>query len=305
MVLGQRSDVLSVGAASSRPFERFGSREMALIEGRQVPVVHAWSGYLETLGVRLVDGQLPLQEHVERDQELAVITTSAARLLAPMQRAVGASVSLPNGRSATVTGVIDDVTMNVDSRGPTVYLHRRSLERATIVARVRTRSATTFAAVKGEIVAIAPPASPIRIAWIADALDAHSRRDPRFRMVVFGSFAALGLVLAAVGIFAIVAAMVVDRRHEMGVRLAIGASPRALVRGVVLDAAASISAGALASLAALWLLTRTVPVPGFDAFDAGVVAVGMLTVVVAGCLAAYLAARRAGRVDPVVVLRSE
>jgi predicted permease len=305
----QQPDVISAGAGRSRPFDRISPRpaEAAIVSGQEVPVVPVLPGYLETLGVRLTQGRLPRRVDVEGDLEPAILTASAARMLAPDVSIVGATVPLKTGGSARVIGVIDDVMRNVDSAGPAVYLVPRTLEGRTILARTRARSVRTLTAIRRAVVAVAAPSDPVQAAWVIDAINAQSRRDPRFQTLLLSSFAVMGLGLAALGIFAMVAANVALRMRELGVRLAIGASPQRLLRFVLTDAFKPVAVGIVAGAAAAFLIARVVSsrIAGMEPASWDALALAIVTVLAAAVTAAYWPARRVSRVDPVLVLRAE
>ena len=131
--------------------------------------------------------------------------------------------------------------------------------------------------------------------------------EPRVYTTILVAFATLALVLAAVGLYGVISYSVTQRTRELGVRLALGSSPGALTRSVLGQGARLTLIGVVIGLAGAWLatqsLTRMLPIvrPG-DPVTLAAVA-GLMLVV--GGLAAYLPARRAARVDPLVALRSE
>jgi len=129
----------------------------------------------------------------------------------------------------------------------------------------------------------------------------------RFNMVLLGVFAAVALTLCAIGIYGVVAYAVTERTHEIGVRLALGATARDVVAMVVGQGLALAVAGAAIGLVAAVALTRLMSsllygVTATDPLTFGAVAL-LLLVVAAG--AAWLPARRATSVDPLIALRSE
>jgi putative ABC transport system permease protein len=130
---------------------------------------------------------------------------------------------------------------------------------------------------------------------------------PRFNLVLFGVFAALGLSLAIVGVYGVISTGVEQQRHELGVRIALGAdsgriAAMVMSRGARL-LAAGIAVGLIASLfAARVMATQIWKVSTFDPVSFGAVSVLLL---VAGLQACYWPARRAARVDPIVALRQE
>jgi putative ABC transport system permease protein len=125
--------------------------------------------------------------------------------------------------------------------------------------------------------------------------------------LVLTTFAVLGLTLTALGVFGAVAFLVATRTREMGVRLALGAQPRSLVRLVVRQALAPVAIGILAGLVTtLWLRhIAEAQLIDVNARDPLMLAAAVITVVLAALVAAYLPARHVTRVDPMGVLRAE
>jgi putative ABC transport system permease protein len=148
-----------------------------------------------------------------------------------------------------------------------------------------------------------PLGAPITL---RDALD-QQVQQPRFTMALFGAFAAIGLVLAAAGIYSVLSFHVTRRTHELGVRMALGA-PRGHVLGLLLTmggrlVAAGLVVGLIASAGATRLLqSQLFGVEPVDPVAYSAVAVLLLFVAFIAC---YLPARRAARVDPVIALRTE
>ncbi len=132
-------------------------------------------------------------------------------------------------------------------------------------------------------------------------------KNPRFQTLVLTSFAAMALGLTVLGVFGVVATLVSARTREMGIRVAIGATPQSLVHLFLRQTLVPVAAGlALGLLAARWL-ARLAEAQLFkvDAHDPATLAMAAAAVVGSAFIAAYLPARRAARVDPVVVLRAE
>jgi ABC-type antimicrobial peptide transport system permease subunit len=153
------------------------------------------------------------------------------------------------------------------------------------------------------------PNTVVRAGWLADSIGAVTEfRNPRFQTIVLGSFGVLALGLTTLGVFGVVAFLVASRSHELGVRLAVGATPRLLVRWALRQAFVPVAAGLLLGLLATqWV--RPLAEAQLYRIEAGqteiTLALATTTVVAAALLAAYLPARRAGKVDPIVVLRDE
>jgi ABC-type antimicrobial peptide transport system permease subunit len=136
---------------------------------------------------------------------------------------------------------------------------------------------------------------------------AESLRDERFRAQLFGAFGLVALTLACVGLYAVTAFDARTRRAEMGVRLALGATPRALRRLVLTRALVPTGTGAAGGLVAAWWAGTYLQafLHQVDARDLGPLSMVGAVLIGAAALAALLPARRAGRVDPATVLRAD
>jgi putative ABC transport system permease protein len=148
---------------------------------------------------------------------------------------------------------------------------------------------------------------PIARLSTMDELMSESVAPPRFRTTLVGIFAAIGLLLAAIGIYGVMAYAVTERTHEIGVRAALGASRQDLLRLVLGEAAglagAGIAAGLAGSLATMRLI-RALLFHVEPTDPATVVGISVLLAVTA-LVASYVPARRAMRVDPMTALRYE
>jgi len=142
---------------------------------------------------------------------------------------------------------------------------------------------------------------------VMDSLIRRSFSEERFRTALIDLFAAVAAVLAAVGMFGVTARAVSRRRHEVGIRVALGATGNSIVRLIVGTTMAAVAAGVLVGVAASLVATRLlVPylfgVTTADPATYGAILAGLALVSIAS---SWLPARRAGRVEPAIVLRSE
>ena len=310
--LAQRADVAAAGAGGSLPTDGFRAAEAVETADRQRPVdvLYVLPGYFETIGMPLLRGRLPTRDDLASGVEVAVVAESAARALYPDQEAVGATFRSGKGRQFTIIGVVRDVQRSLGGRMPPpayVFPPRDTARGMTIVARMRNRGPHALADVRREIAALTP-GFPVTAVWWADSIDALAAyRNPRFQTLVLSTFAALALVLTSLGIFAAVAFVVATRTREMGVRLALGAPPRSLVRLVVREAFSPVAMGIVAGLLAAQWLRRVAEAQLFEvnASDPVTLGAAAVSVAVAAFIAAYLPARHATRVDPIGVLRAE
>ena len=307
----RRPDVAAASAGSSIPPDGFGAPEEAEPSGTQRPVdvVHVLPGYFETLGIPLVQGRLLTRDDLA-SENVAVVSQSAARALFPDGHVLGATFRSRSRRQFTVVGIVGDVQRSVSRKlvPPAYALPPRDTSRAmTIVARVRGRGPHTLDDLRRAIAALTPGAPVIGEWWSTTIADQAGYRNPRFQTLVLTTFAVLGLTLTALGIFGAVTFVVAVRTREMGVRLALGAQPRTLVRMVIRQALTPVAAGILVGLvAARWLRdVAEAQLIDVNARDPQTLFAVVLTVAVAALVAAYLPARHVTRVDPIGVLRAE
>jgi ABC-type antimicrobial peptide transport system permease subunit len=129
----------------------------------------------------------------------------------------------------------------------------------------------------------------------------------RFSLLLLGSFAVIALLLAAVGIYGVISFVVRRRTQEMGIRLALGAAPGKVVELVVIHGLRLAVLGLVLGLGGALVATRALTSMLFDigTWDIATFAMATVTLLIVALIAAYLPARRASRVDPMVALRTE
>ena len=310
-VLGGRADVLSAGAGGSVPTDGFGRSEAVETSGEQRPVdaLHVLPGYLETIGLSVLRGRRLTSADIASG-DVAVLSDSAARALFPRQDAIGATFRTRGGRQFTVVGVVSDVKRSLTRQlDPLAYVipAPKMTRGMTLVVRMRTRSAGAPVDARRQIGRLAPDIA-VTAVWWSDSIDASTPyRNPRFQTLVLATFAVLAITLTALGIFAVVSFAVAARTREMGVRLAIGASPGSILRLVVRQALSPVAFGLGMGLLATQLLKRIAEAQLYevDVRDPATLVLTAVTVMSAALFAAYVPARRASRTDPAVVLRAE
>jgi predicted permease len=310
--LRQRPDVVLAGAVGSLPLGGAAMDEGIEANGSRVAgagIVHVLPGYFDTVGIRLVRGRSPNWQDVQSGADVAVVSEAASRTLFAGRDPLNATFTNGRGRQFAVVGVVSDVraSLDGDSGAPAYVIAGANTRMLTIVARVRGQQAAVLAGIKRDMSRLAG-GQPSTVEWWTDSISAlTSYRNPRFQTIVLGTFATLALALMAVGIFGVVAFLVAIRTHEMGIRLALGATPSSLVRLMVGQSLAPVGVGLVVGLLATRGLTRLAEAHLFavQVRDPVTLAGAAATVVVAALLAAYLPARQAMRADPTVVLRAE
>jgi predicted permease len=287
----------------------------AAAAGRE-PTGAAWvlvtPGYFAAMGIPLRGRDFAWRDQASEALTI-VISESLAREYWPDRNAIGQPIVLGSfgNRTWTVVGVAGDVRQAaLDSEPrPTVYYSAAWLGIRTpmsIVWRSALDPASHAADVRAIVQRIDSSAALFEVAAIPD-LVANWFGPRRFNMYLLGIFAGVALVLAAIGLFGVTAYLVSQRTREIGVRLALGADRRDILRLILGRGMALAATGALAGLAAALWLTRLMQSLIFSVSTTDPVtfiAVPIVLVMVA-LLACYLPARRATRVDPVVALRCE
>jgi predicted permease len=310
--LRQRSDVVSIGAAGTMPFDN-----SAYDEGVQAPgsedyvagIVHVLPGFFEATGIPLRRGRLLTWDDVRGDAQVAVVSESAARALYGDADPLGRLFDNGRDREFRIVGVVADVRklIGADVQPAAYAFPGDATRRMTVVIKARTRSETMHVEVRRTIAAMAPGSS-VTSAWWRDRIASVTAfRNPRFQTLILTSFAAIALGLTALGIFGVVAFQVVSRSKEMGIRVAIGASPESLVRLMVRQALIPVALGLVVGVVGTWLLAGVAEAQLYDvdANDPLTLIGAAVTVVVAAVIAAWIPARGASRVDPLVSLRAE
>jgi putative ABC transport system permease protein len=151
------------------------------------------------------------------------------------------------------------------------------------------------------------PTVPVAELQALDALLAQSLGRPRLLTLLLSVFAAVGLLLTMIGVYGVVAYWVRRREREFGIRLALGAAPRDIARGVIGQGATYALAGIVVAIPAAFALSRVMRsvVFGVTTHDPVTFVALPIAVMTIALAAAYFPARRAARVDPVTTMRSE
>jgi putative ABC transport system permease protein len=309
--------------ASRRPITSDRSDERFHIEGWAVAQsgpscctaspVTAGPGMFETLGISLVRGRL-LDETDRRDAPLvAVVDEVLARTYWPNEDPIGKRIAWTVDREYfTIVGVVRHAQFDgIGTDNPTLYHPYQQapdfmVRTMAIVIRTADDPSVVVEPFRS-VVRDLDPAVPIIGLNTMDEILSWSVARPRFLMTLFCVFALLALTLGAIGVYGVMAYAVTQRRHEIGIRMALGARSDAVTRMVLKEggllALAGVAAGLVAALAISHVMTGFLfDVSATDPWTLGSVALIMLGV---GLLASYLPARHASRYDPISALRVE
>ncbi len=295
------------------------------VEDRRIVLSLISSGYPRTLGIPLKRGRVLTESEVANGSHVALINETAAKLWPAGEDPIGRQISVDllanpgspnllvpaaNKPEVTVVGILAD-TKNAGLREgtlPGVYVPYTLMAPPTRVLAVRTfgQPDTILNAVRQKVRALDKDLPLGRAITLKDVLGFQTVQ-PRFTMALFACFAGLGLSLAAIGIYCVISYDVTQRMHEIGVRLALGATRRNVLAMVLRMAAKLALLGLGIGLCGSLLLERIArfqvfAATGFDALSCAAVAIVLSVVALA---ASWWPARRAGALDPVAALRHE
>ena len=264
-------------------------------------------GYLQTAGLRLMAGRDFAASDGSASPPVALVNEASLKEFGG-KNPIGEQVDL--GSPVTVIGVVSDARRRSLDTPPraAVYLPYSQFVLPYMGAMVRTDkgAAATASAVKAAVAQLDPDLPVGDVKTIEQIID-QSTGQPRFRSFLIACFAALALLLAAVGVYGLISFTVTQRVPEIGVRLALGASPWQIFSLVIGQGLRLAVIGVVLGLAAAALATRLLRGMLFntsatDPLIYASLASLLLTMVVVAC---YVPARRAMRVDPMRALRSE
>ena len=269
----------------------------------------ATPGYFNTMGIALRQGRL-FDQHDDLDAKRVVLVNEAmVRKHFPHENPLGQRIVM--GKPMEIVGVVADAKLyGLDAPvEPAVYVpHAQHSGDSSMAVVVRTEGDPTVvaAAVRREILKL-DPEQPISNVRSMEQVLSDSLMLRRVAMLLLTVFASLALTLATVGIYGLTAYSVSRRTHEIGLRVALGASQSQILRMVVGRGLVTSLIGAAIGVAAAFELTRGLSgmLYGVTATDPLVFAGVPLLLIAVSVLASYVPARKATRIDPLVALRYE
>ncbi len=271
-------------------------------------------GYFEALGMRLLAGRFFTDQDRAGAERVVVVDEMLARRAWPDGNAVGQSLTLPgtgNATTVTVVGVLEHPRLYdlMSESREQLYLPREQRgggRRSYFAVRTAGDPILMADAVRGAIWDLDDnlPIDELRpmTAYVDDSMAA-----PQFALVVMTLFGGLALVLAAVGIYGVISYSVGLRAHEFGIRMALGATPKGVVSGVVMGAARLVGVALAAGLAVSVVLSRSLSHMLYDVSTTDIATYAAMSLILFGValVASYLPARRTAETNPVDALRAE
>ena len=330
----------SVGATFGLPLGNYGIRTIFEIEGlprsepgdrRITGVASVTPGFFETMKMRVLHGRSFTAEDRLGRQKVVIVNEALAKRYFPGESPLGkrielgweldtAAVAAPEGTArdsaaryaigGEIIGVVADVKQqSIAGESPAmtyVPFDQAPIGLVSVVVRSTAQPAAVHAAARAQLRALDRDLPLFDFRPVED-LVSDSVAQPRFYAILLGSFAAIALLLAAVGIYGVISYAVAQRTRELGIRVALGATGPQVLRLVLGRGLVLTATGVLAGLVVAFWLTRLLVTLLFGVEPADPLTFASVAVVLTGvaALASYVPARRAARVDPVIALRSE
>jgi predicted permease len=313
----------AAGAISALPLEGTGSSGTTTIDTQAVPPDQAtpeadWRvttpGYFEAMGIQLLRGRLFDDRDTRETTRVAVVDETLARTYFPNEEAIGKRLKMGGRQSTnpwmTIVGVVRHVryrTLEARSRVQVYWTAFQSPGAAMALTLRAKDDPKALAPGVARAVMDIDPEQPVFRVRTMDELRSAALAQRRLAMQLFGAFAAVASLLAAIGIYGVAAYSVTQRTREIGIRMALGAKRFQIARLVLGQSLVLVVIGIAVGLAGSIALRRVVGTLLFDvrATDPTTFAAVALGLMLVALIATYMPARRAAGVDPVTALRAE
>jgi ABC-type antimicrobial peptide transport system permease subunit len=276
-------------------------------------------GYFETLGIPILKGRGFREEDRAIEEDIVILSDELARRLFGNRNPVGERVELSRDIWFTVIGIAADVKNGgfAYPDDPEYYLLRKhTLDRTTgeirggrtpcgvsIIARTSEESNSAIGLIRSAVAEI-DSTIPLKTEMLGDRIYQLTARQ-RFNALLLGMFAGIGLLLAAIGLYGVISFLVAQRRQEIGVRMALGATTGNIMRLVFSYAIRWLFAGIVLGVAGALVATRSLRTLLYGVPERDVLTLCFTIAVLSavGLLATWAPSWRASRIDPMVALR--
>jgi putative ABC transport system permease protein len=312
--------VQSVALVRGLPFSGNGGTTAIILPDREVPQPghepevmfnSITPNYFETMGIPFIKGRLFSNQDRPDTAPVVIINQTMAQKFWPNQDAIGRQVkSAQDGTALTIVGVVGDAKHYWIEETPRPQMYGPYSQEpgyfATVVIRTTVEPMSLSEQVRQALWKVDADQPMWKIRTV-EFLVNRSVADRKFLLALMGIFALLALVLTMIGLYGVISYLVNQRTQEIGIRMALGAQMRDILRMVLKQGMILVLTGVALGLASAWLLTRLMArllyqVSATDPLTFAVIAVLLIAVALLAC---YLPARRATKVDPLVALRYE
>lgn len=312
----QASAILPLPISDTNVVGRFQIEGRKAAAGEEPRVDYRWIGldYFRTMKIPLLAGRDFTAQDSLKSTPVVIVNQSLARTYFPNEDPVGKRLELPfgDGMKVQIAGVVQNVKHRAELNSdysPELYLPYAQLPflgQMSLVVRTEVEPGSLARALQNEVAALDAEIVLNNVKTMEQYLGA-AVSQPRFSAMLFGVFAAVALLLAAIGLYSVMAYLVTQRRHEIGIRLALGAQTGSVLWLILKHGMTLTLVGVVLGLGASFTLTRLLEsllfgVRPTDPLTFGVIAAVLLGVALLAC---WIPARRAAKVDPMIALRCE
>jgi putative ABC transport system permease protein len=269
-------------------------------------------GYFKAMGIPLIAGRAFADQDTQDAPRVAIISQTLAQRYFPNGDAIGKRINVNTGPESyrEIVGIAGDVKQNGLTRETRPHAYEPFAQAPnqfmTLIVRSSKDPASLVPAIRGKVLAI-DSELPLQRTITLDRVIANSIRQQRFTSIVLSVFAGVALLLAAAGLYGVISYSVAQRTHELGIRVALGAQVKDVMRLVLRQSMTFVIAGEVAGIIGAFALTRLLSglLFGVTPTDAATFIGVTAALTFVSLLACYIPARRATKVDPLVALRYE
>ncbi len=318
--LSERGEFEAVGAGFPGPLRANNAAGAFMIDGRPTAnpadmafanIASVSGGYFSAMGIPLVAGRTFSESDTASAPDVGIVSVALARKGWPGENAVGKRIRFDDDQPwRTIVGVVaDSRQLGLDQEAPPIlYIpyEQFPLPFMTVAVRSRLAEGSVASLVRAQLSSIDPELPPGEVSTLQGVLD-RSVSQPRFRTLLISAFAAIAVLLAAVGVFGLISYSVTQRTREIGIRIALGAAPRQVLRPMVREGLTLAALGVGIGVVGALLLGRVIGsfLYGVNSRDPLTLTAVAALLLFVSFLATYLPARRALHIDPIAALRAE
>jgi putative ABC transport system permease protein len=268
--------------------------------------------YLQAMRIPLLGGRGFTEQEVQQSAPVAIVSAALVREVFPTETPLGKRIVLDYSNQAfEIIGIVGDIHHRSLEQAPFPAVYFPSYERSfvNLTLRTATEPLSLAVAVRQQVQALDPD-QPVANLKAMTQWQAESIADSRYRTILLGLFATVALLLAAIGLYGVMSYAVTQRTNEIGIRMALGAAPRDVLKLILRQGLTLTIIGVFLGLAGALVLTKvlgslTTMLYGVSAADPLTFSAIPLLLFLVAFLACYLPARRATRLDPLLALRCE